>query len=91
MFTNFSLFDTPNERYQKLRKNLKLVVPVQIGLTAFSFDRDSNRYLGTIYNFYLIPAAFPYVQKNFIFQSDTLDFLKVHGFNFNKVMSSSNY
>ncbi|XP_057655355.1 pre-piRNA 3'-exonuclease trimmer-like isoform X1 [Diorhabda carinulata] len=79
-----SLFDTPNERYQKSRKNIQFVVPIQIGLTAFTFNPDTNTYLGKIYNFYVTPATFPFVEKQFMFQSTTLNFLKYYGFNFNK-------
>ncbi|CAH1260358.1 unnamed protein product [Diabrotica balteata] len=83
-----SLFDTPKERYQKIRKNVQLVVPIQVGLTAFSFNPDTNSYLGTIYNFYIIPASFPFIRKNCLFQSDTLSFLKFFEFDFNKFVYS---
>ncbi|KAJ8983240.1 hypothetical protein NQ317_011649 [Molorchus minor] len=83
-----SLFDTPTERYIKLRRNLDQVVPVQIGLTAFSFDPDKNNYHGNVYNFYIIPASFTTINRSFYFQSDTLNFLKLHGFDFNKYVYS---
>ncbi|KAG5883330.1 hypothetical protein JTB14_003517 [Gonioctena quinquepunctata] len=79
-----SLFDNPQERYTKLRKNLEHVIPVQLGLTSFNFDPDQNTYHGTIYNFYIAPASFPSVQRTFLFQSDTLSFLRFYGFDFNK-------
>lgn len=84
-----SLFDTPYERYQKLRKNIQFVVPIQIGLTAFTFNPDTNTYLAVIYNFYVTPASFPSVEKQFLFQSETLNFLKYYGFDFNKFAYSS--
>ncbi|CAH1155819.1 unnamed protein product [Phaedon cochleariae] len=79
-----SLFDSPVERYSKLRRNIEHVIPIQVGLTAFSFDGDRNSYLGTIFNFYVVPASFPSIQKTFMFQSDTISFLRFYDFDFNK-------
>ncbi|CAH2008181.1 unnamed protein product [Acanthoscelides obtectus] len=80
-----SLFDEASERYMKIKKNLEHVIPVQVGLTTFSFNADSGSYLGTVYNFFIIPASFPTLQNVFCFQSGTLEFLRLHGFDFNKV------
>lgn len=79
------MFDNTVERYAKVRKNMEHVIPLQIGLTAFSHDSSTGSYIGTIYNFYLVPISFATVQKPFYFQPETLSFLKYHGFNFNKV------
>lgn len=79
------MFDTNSERYDKQRKNVEVVIPLQIGLTAFNCNRNTGNYIGTIYNFYLVPTSFPTIEKSFCFQSGTLAFLQYHGFNFNKV------
>ncbi|VEN60591.1 unnamed protein product, partial [Callosobruchus maculatus] len=81
-----SLFDEASERYLKIRKNLEHVIPVQVGLTTFSFNPDSGSYLGTVYNFFIIPASFPTLQNVFCFQSETLEFLRFHGFDFNRLI-----
>ncbi|CAH2008178.1 unnamed protein product [Acanthoscelides obtectus] len=81
-----NLFDEASERYMKIKKNLEHVIPVQVGLTTFSFNADSGSYLGTVYNFFIIPASFPTLQNVFCFQSGTLEFLRLHGFDFNKLM-----
>lgn len=58
---------------------------MQIGITAFSFDRDENSYGGDSYNFYVYPRSFSLVNKKFVCQASSLQFLAVHGFDFNKV------
>lgn len=68
-----------------MRKNAEYIIPLQIGLTTFSCDRQTESYIGTVYNFYIIPTSFPTIQKPFYFQSETLTFLKFYGFDFNKV------
>ncbi|KAJ8917797.1 hypothetical protein NQ315_010703 [Exocentrus adspersus] len=79
-----SLFDNPRERYSKLRANLSQITPIQIGISTFSFDPNNISYCGKIYNFYILPAAFPTVHRSFYFQSDTLNFLKLYNFDFNE-------
>lgn len=83
---SFSLFDTPAERYMKLRKNVEIVTPIQVGLTTFDFDSRWDKYSGKIYNFHVLPASFPTVEKSFVFESHTLSFLKENEFDFNKVI-----
>ncbi|CAH0554377.1 unnamed protein product [Brassicogethes aeneus] len=79
-----SLFDSSSERYTKLKKNLEKVIPVQLGLTTFSYNADRNFYEGTIYNVYLKPGAFPSMHTSFYFQSECINFLTLYDFNFNK-------
>lgn len=79
------MFDSASDRYKKLRKTVEVIAPVQIGITAFSFDRDANSYEGDTFNFYVFPRAFSYVNKKFVCQASSLQFLSVHGFDFNKV------
>lgn len=79
------MFDNTAERYAKIRKNMEYVIPLQVGLTAFSCDPKTGNYLGTIYNFYLVPPSFATMQKPFYFQPETLIFLKHYEFDFNKV------
>ncbi|XP_018578068.1 poly(A)-specific ribonuclease PARN-like [Anoplophora glabripennis] len=79
-----SLFDSPNERYSKLRINLAQIIPIQVGITTFTFNPNDRSYHGKMYNFYILPACFPTIQRSFYFQSDTLNFLKLHKFDFNE-------
>lgn len=80
-----SLFDSPKQRYAKLRKNVENTIPVQIGLTAFIFDADNNSYAGSAYTFYVKPALFFDVNRYFHFESSSVAFLASHDFDFNKV------
>ncbi|XP_074031639.1 pre-piRNA 3'-exonuclease trimmer isoform X2 [Leptinotarsa decemlineata] len=79
-----SIFDTPSERYRKLRKIMEHVVPIQIGITAFTCDLTDNCFRGKIYNFYLLPPSFPTIHKNFLFDPGAVKFLAFHGFDFNQ-------
>ncbi|XP_066253380.1 pre-piRNA 3'-exonuclease trimmer-like isoform X2 [Euwallacea similis] len=79
-----SIFDTPSERYSKLNANLSAVVPLQVGLTAFSFDPKKNSYLGKVYTFYVQPASFQYIHRSFYMQTGTINFLRLYNFDFNK-------
>ncbi|XP_030752804.1 pre-piRNA 3'-exonuclease trimmer-like [Sitophilus oryzae] len=79
-----SIFDSPSERYYKLKANIENVVPLQVGLTAFIFDSKKNSYCGKIYTFYVQPACFQHIHRNFYFQSSTINFLKSYNFDFNK-------
>lgn len=65
---------------------MEYVVPLQIGLTAFSCDGKLGTYTGNTYNFYLKPASFPTIEKSFCFQVSTWAFLEYHQFDFNKVL-----
>ncbi|KAL1490738.1 hypothetical protein ABEB36_013386 [Hypothenemus hampei] len=80
-----SLFDTLEERYLKLKLNLEYVAPLQFGLTAFALDERLNSYRGQMYNFCIQPACFQYINRSIFFQTDTLNFLKIYNFDFNKV------
>lgn len=64
---------------------------MQIGLTAFTCEPKTGNYIGTIYNFYLLPSSFATIHKPFYFQPETLAFLKHYGFDFNKVCYENNY
>ncbi|KAL3269161.1 hypothetical protein HHI36_008244 [Cryptolaemus montrouzieri] len=83
-----SLFDNPRKRYEKLRKNVEFTIPIQIGLTAFQFDADKNRYDGNTYTFYVKPGLFSHINRYFFFESSSLEFLALYNFDFNKFVYS---
>ncbi|KAK4876013.1 hypothetical protein RN001_012435 [Aquatica leii] len=82
-----SIFDSPQKRYAKLRKHVEQVIPVQIGLTAFTFDPDKNAYKGHVYTFYVFPKPFAFLDRKFLFQATSLLFLNAYKFDFNKFVS----
>uniref|UniRef100_A0AAR5NZ66 Uncharacterized protein n=1 Tax=Dendroctonus ponderosae TaxID=77166 RepID=A0AAR5NZ66_DENPD len=79
-----SIFDSPDVRYAKLRLGLEGVVPLQVGLTAFTFDSALNSYSAHSFSFHVQPAAFQGVNRCFLLQTSSLAFLKLHNFDFNK-------
>lgn len=85
---NYSLFDTPQERYAKLYAIAQEIIPVQVGVTAFLFNPDENSYTGKVYSFYLFPRSFISTDKTFMCQASSLQFLCDHAFDFNKVLIS---
>lgn len=84
-FLHFSLFDSPSERYEKLRMLCNQIIPMQIGISAFTFDAENNSYLADVYTFYVFPKKFHSINSLFVFQSSSLQFLCCHNFDFNKV------
>jgi poly(A)-specific ribonuclease len=78
------LFDSNKERYAKLRLNLVNVIPVQVGITAFRFDNETEDYFGEVFTFYVSPSNFMDLDRSFYFQASTTNFLCLHKFDFNK-------
>ncbi|RMC17766.1 hypothetical protein DUI87_05431 [Hirundo rustica rustica] len=80
-------FDTPEERYQKLKKHSMDFLLFQFGLCTFKYDDTEERYIMKSFNFYIFPKPFnrnsPDVK--FVCQSSSIDFLANQGFDFNKV------
>ncbi|NP_001125357.1 poly(A)-specific ribonuclease PARN [Pongo abelii] len=80
-------FDTPEERYQKLKKHSMDFLLFQFGLCTFKYDYTDSKYITKSFNFYVFPKPFnrspPDVK--FVCQSSSIDFLASQGFDFNKV------
>lgn len=87
----FSLFDKPEERYGKLLDLARHIIPVQVGVTAFIFNPNENEYLGKVYTFYIFPRSFFKINRSFLCQASSLQFLHRHKFDFNKVTILSYY
>ncbi|XP_063284911.1 poly(A)-specific ribonuclease PARN isoform X2 [Pelobates fuscus] len=79
--------DTPEERYQKLKKHSMDFLLFQFGLCTFSYDNTEAKYLMKSFNFYIFPKPFNRnsPDKKFVCQSSSIDFLANQGFDFNKV------
>lgn len=80
-----SLFDTSNERYDKLRRSVQHFIIMQIGICTFRFVQDKNKYEASRYTFYIFPKSFASVDNKFMCQASSLEFLCQHDFDFNKV------
>ncbi|XP_038068770.1 poly(A)-specific ribonuclease PARN-like [Patiria miniata] len=83
-----SSYDTPEERYDKLRQGSMDFLLVQFGMCVFKYERENSRYLVHPFNFYVFPRPMTNSRKpdhRFLCQSSSIDFLASFGFDFNKV------
>ncbi|XP_061063970.1 poly(A)-specific ribonuclease PARN [Eubalaena glacialis] len=80
-------FDTPEERYQKLKKHSMDFLLFQFGLCTFKYDYTNSKYITKSFNFYVFPKPFNRSSPDvkFVCQSSSIDFLASQGFDFNKV------
>ncbi|XP_042554340.1 poly(A)-specific ribonuclease PARN [Dipodomys spectabilis] len=80
-------FDTPEERYQKLKKHSMDFLLFQFGLCTFKYDHTDSKYITKSFNFYVFPKPFSRSSPDvkFVCQSSSIDFLASQGFDFNKV------
>ncbi|NXG84518.1 PARN ribonuclease, partial [Stercorarius parasiticus] len=80
-------FDTPEERYQKLKKHSMDFLLFQFGLCTFKYDQTEGKYIMKSFNFYIFPKPFNRSSPDvkFVCQSSSIDFLANQGFDFNKV------
>uniref|UniRef100_A0ABM5EZH9 Poly(A)-specific ribonuclease PARN n=1 Tax=Pogona vitticeps TaxID=103695 RepID=A0ABM5EZH9_9SAUR len=80
-------FDTPEERYQKLKKHSMDFLLFQFGLCTFKYDHTESKYVTKSFNFYIFPKPFNRTSPDvkFVCQSSSIDFLANQGFDFNKV------
>ena len=80
-------FDTPQERYSKLKEGCKEFIIIQFGLCTFTWDKKQESYIAKPFNFYIFPKVWnrqcPDVR--FLCQSSSIDFLTEHNFDFNKL------
>ncbi|XP_048350250.1 poly(A)-specific ribonuclease PARN isoform X2 [Sphaerodactylus townsendi] len=80
-------FDTPEERYQKLKKHSMGFLLFQFGLCTFKYNLTEAKYVMKSFNFYIFPKPFSRTSPDvkFVCQSSSIDFLANQGFDFNKV------
>lgn len=79
-----SIFDLPSEYYNTILNGCTDFLLTQFGLCTFSWDEENKNYVNEAYNFYLFPRGNPGLEKIFLCQSSSLDFLAAQGFDFNK-------
>ncbi|XP_058891312.1 poly(A)-specific ribonuclease PARN [Acipenser ruthenus] len=79
--------DTPEERYQKLKKHSMDFLLFQFGLCAFKYNHAEAKYIIKSFNFYVFPKPLNRSSPDikFVCQSSSIDFLANQGFDFNKV------
>lgn len=82
---HLSLFDSMNERYQKLKIRASSFTLTQIGLSAFRRHPTKNCYEVKTFVFYIRPYLCGDIDKRFMCQASCIDFLCRYDFDFNKV------
>ncbi|XP_035394755.1 poly(A)-specific ribonuclease PNLDC1 isoform X3 [Cygnus atratus] len=80
-----SLFDSPAERYLKVRQSVQRFTVTQLGLAIFSKE-DSNKYVVHSYNFFLFPSTLGVTDVEFTLSASSIQFLSHYGFDFNKFL-----
>lgn len=82
-------FDTPEERYEKLRETAQGFLVVQVGLCAFKFVKEKRGYEYKAFNIYTFPKQTIRGAPDRVFQcqASSLHFLSRNGFDFNKLFS----
>ena len=81
-----SLFDTGADRYGKYYSNVVQGTTCQVGLAIFRYEIETESYVSDAYNFYICPRAFASHDPRFVCQASSLEFLSMHGFDFNRVL-----
>ncbi|XP_037522621.1 poly(A)-specific ribonuclease PARN isoform X2 [Rhipicephalus sanguineus] len=82
-------YDTPEERYRKLRESSLDFLVVQVGVCVFQHDKEKRGYTYKAFNFYVCPKQTVKGAPDRMFrcQASSLQFLSQHGFDFNKLFS----
>ena len=87
--TEKTLFDSPEERYFKLKHNAEAFSITQFGLACFTpeqQDIQSNKYSAEVFNFYLLPRPVGSYEPRFQVQVSSIQFLCQNSFDFNKYL-----
>lgn len=79
------MFDTPKDRYQKLKESSEKFLAIQLGISAFKYNRDEHKFSASTYTFHLFPRPFPKLDFRFMCQSTSVEFLCNYHFDFNKL------
>ncbi|XP_046582765.1 pre-piRNA 3'-exonuclease trimmer-like [Haliotis rubra] len=82
----YSLFDSGEDRYKKLRCSISQFTVCQIGVSAFVKQGTENRYSVRTFNFHLFPRSFGPHDPRFLIQSSSVEFLCRYNFDFQELM-----
>lgn len=84
-------YDSPEERYHKLKDNVSNFLLMQFGLAVFKWDPKEEKHIAEAFNFYIFPfrsSSSGIPDRIFSCQSSSIDFLAAQRFDFNKVFYS---
>ena len=77
-------FDSAQERYAKIARNVGSFAISQYGVATFRYVPGERRYSCTPFNVYIFPHEGPANDVRFLCEPGSLAFLAQHGFDFNK-------
>lgn len=85
----YSLLDTPQERYSKVRHGAMNYGLLQYGLAAFRYDPQAQQWASQAWAFYLWPATGTSAasDRNMLVQLSSIEFLVRFGYDFNLTFS----
>ena len=86
-YRGISPFDTPSERYEKVKESARQFLLIQFGLTTFHYVKTSDSFQTRTYNFYVWPrpCSRNAPDPRFLVQTSSIDFLIGQSFDFNKL------
>ncbi|XP_067667980.1 pre-piRNA 3'-exonuclease trimmer-like [Haliotis asinina] len=82
----YSLFDSGEDRYKKLRCSISQFSVCQIGVSAFVKQDTENRYSVRTFNFHLFPRSFGPHDPRILIQTSSVEFLCRYNFDFQELM-----
>ncbi|KAL4096600.1 hypothetical protein QTP88_021521 [Uroleucon formosanum] len=81
----FSLFDTNEERYNKLHQIVSDITCIQLGIAIYVYDDKIKKFKTSTYSVYTYPQTFYKSDSVVNFQTSCVEFLCKHNFDFNKL------
>ncbi|XP_015363248.1 PREDICTED: poly(A)-specific ribonuclease PARN-like [Diuraphis noxia] len=81
----FTLFDTTEERYNKLHQKVSDITCIQLGIAIYIYDAKNKIFETKTYSFYTYPQTFYKSDSVVKFQTSCVEFLCKHNFDFNKL------
>jgi hypothetical protein len=82
------VLDDAEQRYARVRTSAQNFLIMQFGLATFQWSTLTGCYEAQTYNFYIFPRPSGGMDYRFTCQASSLDFLREHGFDFNKFIYS---
>ncbi|XP_024372104.1 uncharacterized protein [Physcomitrium patens] len=82
------VLDDAEQLYARVRTSAQHFLIMQFGLSAFHWNVEDSCYQAQTFNFYTFPRSNGGSDVRFTCQASSLDFLREHGFDFNKFIYS---
>ena len=82
--------DTLQERYTKLRSSASQFQLIQYGICTYHWDQNTKGYIAKPFNAFLFPRSGSNamgLNKTFVCQASSLEFLRNHKFDFNALIN----